>query len=460
MKFPVSLLAVAGLLLPNGSSAIDLNPDDPASVKNAAKIVAGGLRSWYTGDRPGDVPGNLPDPYYWWLCGAMFGSFIDYWHYTGDTTYNAITSQAMVHQIGTPQAFMPPNQTSTLGNDDQAFWGMTAMSAAETKFPDVDGQLSWLSLAIAVFNTQVPRWNAKTCGGGLNWQIFTFNRGFDYKNTISNGAFFNIASRLAKYTGNQTYVEWATKAWEWEISSGLISSDFHFYDGASEKTNCTDINKIQWTYNAGIHMAGAAALWNYSETIGNKELAGRWKGRLEGIIKATDLFYSEPGAPDIMIEVACERNGLCDHDQRSFKAYLARFMGWSMQVAPFTRSSLMPRLRASAVAAAKVCGAGAKGNTCGLRWWQGGKNDGQVGVGEQMSALEVMQNLLIDQVQGPVGEKSGGVSKNDPTAGTNTEGLTVQFNAISTADRAGAAILTILVIVGLAAGSYWMVQGE
>jgi len=156
-------------------------------------------------------------------------SFIDYWYYTGDDTYNKIVQQAMVHQIGIPRAFMPENQTKTLGNDDQAFWGMAAMSAAENKLPDVEGEMSWLSLAIAVFNTQVPRWNPETCGGGLNWQIFRFNPGFDYKNTISNGCFFNIAARLAKYTGNETYVEWAEKAWDWQYSVGLISTDYHFF---------------------------------------------------------------------------------------------------------------------------------------------------------------------------------------------------------------------------------------
>lgn len=195
--------------------------------------------------------------------------------------------------------------------------------------------------------------------------------------------------------------------------------------------------------------------------MGNKDLSAKWRERLTGIIKGTDLFYSADGAPDVMIEIACEKNGLCDHDQRSFKAYLARFMGWTMLVAPFTRPSLMPRLRTSAVAAAKSCGAGAGGNTCGMRWWQNGANDGQVGVGEQMSALEVVQNLLIDSNPGPVSEKTGGVSKNDPSAGTAPTTLnTVTFNPIGTADKAGAAILTILVIVGLAALSFWMLTGE
>lgn len=159
-----------------------------------------------------------------------------------------------------------------------------------------------------------------------------------------------------------------------------------------------------------------------------------------------------------MIEIACERNGLCDHDQRSFKGYLARWMGFAMLTAPWTRETIMPRLRASAVAAAKQCGPGKNG--CGLRWWQGGVNDGQVGVGEQMSALETIQNLLIDQVAGPVGETTGGTSKNDPTAGTEVGNLEVEHDPITTADRAGAGILTALVLAFLFAGGAWLITGE
>jgi len=193
----------------------------------------------------------------------MFSAFIDYWYYTGDDQYNDITEQAMLHQVGDYNAFMPPNQTKTLGNDDQAFWGMTAMTAAEHKFPDPpEGSPSWLSLAQAVFNTQVPRWDDSTCGGGLRWQIFTFNNGYNYKNTISNGCFFNIAARLAKYTGNKTYSEWAEKSWDWTQAVGLMSPDYHFYDGSDDTLNCSQINHIQWTYNAGVFMYGAAAMWN------------------------------------------------------------------------------------------------------------------------------------------------------------------------------------------------------
>jgi mannan endo-1,6-alpha-mannosidase len=65
-----------------------------------------------------------------------FGTMINYWYYTGDTTYNAVISQALLHQAGADGNSMPLNQTKALGNDDQGFWGMAAMTAAETKFQD------------------------------------------------------------------------------------------------------------------------------------------------------------------------------------------------------------------------------------------------------------------------------------------------------------------------------------
>jgi mannan endo-1,6-alpha-mannosidase len=235
----------------------------PESIKKAASTIAKGMVSYYSGDKPGQVPGLLPQPYYWWETGAMFSSLIDYWYYTGDTTYNAITTQAMLFQVGPNKDYMPPNRTKDLGNDDQAFWAMTAMTAAEHKFPDPpsDGP-QWLSLVQAVFNSQVPRWDTTTCGGGLRWQVFSFNRGYNYKNSISNGCFFNIAARLGRYTGNKTYLEWAEKAWDWESATGLISSDYHVYDGADDTINCTKINHIEWSYNVGVHLYGAAIMWN------------------------------------------------------------------------------------------------------------------------------------------------------------------------------------------------------
>jgi mannan endo-1,6-alpha-mannosidase len=53
-------------------AAITLNIDDDASIKQAAGRAAYDMMTYYTGNETGDVPGNLPAPYYWWECGAMY----------------------------------------------------------------------------------------------------------------------------------------------------------------------------------------------------------------------------------------------------------------------------------------------------------------------------------------------------------------------------------------------------
>lgn len=234
------------------------------SLKNAAQTAATGMLQYYTGYKLGDVPGNLPDPYYWWEAGAMFGALVEYWYYTGDSQWNDITTQALLHQTGSGNNFMPTNQSRTLGNDDQAFWGLSAMSAAEVRYPNPpEDQPQWLALAQAVFNTQVPRWDEQKCGGGLKWQIYSFNGGFNYKNTISNGCFFNLAARLAVYTGNESYAAWAEDAWDWMFGVGLASRDFHFFDGTDDTNNCSEVNHIQWSYNAGVMLLGAANMYHF-----------------------------------------------------------------------------------------------------------------------------------------------------------------------------------------------------
>ena len=194
----------------------------------------------------------------------MFGTLIDYYYYTNDSTYNDVVTQGMLWQAGPDDDYMTPNQTKTEGNDDQGFWGMAAMAAAEQKFPNPPaGKPGWLALAQGVFNTQAGRWDTQYCNGGLRWQIFTFNTGYDYKNSISNGCFFNLGARLALYTGNDSYAQWAEKTFNWTQASSLMDSNYHFYDGAHTTLNCSDINRVQWTYNAGVFLLGAATMYNY-----------------------------------------------------------------------------------------------------------------------------------------------------------------------------------------------------
>ena len=162
-----------------------------------------------------------------------------------------------------------------------------------------------------------------------------------------------------------------------------------------------------------------------------------------------------------MSEVACEfpEPQTCNYDQPSFKAYLSRWMAVASQLAPFAAADIRPRLKASAIAAAAQC-AGQQKNMCGRRWYQD-HWDGFFGVGEQMSALSVFQNNLIDTAKAPFTAKTGGNSKSDPGAGTGDDAELILDPAlrapITTADRAGAGILTFISIVMVLSGSGWMI---
>lgn len=160
-------------------------------------------------------------------------------------------------------------------------------------------------------------------------------------------------------------------------------------------------------------------------------------------MRGGDIFFKN----QIMTEQACEGGDNCNFDQRSFKAYLSRWMAASTKVAPFLIDTVMPLLRSSAQAAAKTCTGGADGTACGLRWTTGAF-DGSTGPGEQLAALEVIQSNLINAVDGPLGNATGATSIGDPSAGGERSLQLVQYPPITTADRAGAGILTAVVLLG------------
>jgi mannan endo-1,6-alpha-mannosidase len=161
-----------------------------------------------------------------------------------------------------------------------------------------------------------------------------------------------------------------------------------------------------------------------------------------------------------MSEVACESNGKCNNDQMSFKAYLSRWMAATTKMAPFTYDTIMPKLKTSAVAAAQQCSGGSNGRTCGLKWTNGATWDGTYGVGQQMSALEVVQSNLISQVKAPVTNITGGTSVGNPNAGSGSVTTGSQYNTTpsTTGDKVGAGFLTTFVLVSVVGGAWWIIS--
>lgn len=300
------------------------------------------------------------------------------------------------------------------------------------------------------------RWDTTSCNGGLHWQFNNFHNGYDYKSSVANGGLFNIGARLWAYTKNETYYEWANKAWDWLDSVGMIGPEGQVFDGVDSVSDCKGKVFTQWTYNAGVFLHGAAAMW--AHTTGAEQ--DKWRSRIQLMLDQSLLKFFENPQNKTMVEIACEHNkpgqGYCDHDQLSFKTYLGRAYGVVAQLAPWTSNLTAPYLRVTAQSAAQSCSGGSDGVTCGTKWWTGGW-DGEFGLGQQMCALEVILPNLVSKVKAPLTADDGGTSKGNATAGTGGSKTTFKYtDAITTGDKAGAGALTAVVVIGMVSGAWFV----
>ncbi|WPV13920.1 Mannan endo-1,6-alpha-mannosidase DCW1 [Fulvia fulva] len=421
---------LTGFLLAAGlAHAIDLDVNNTDSLISASRTIVGNILSLYrsSNNSNGDLPGLFGAPYFWWEGGLAFDSLINYWSKSksGDDSIVQTIQDGMLFQVGPDHNYMPPNQTKSLGNDDQASWALAAMTAAENDFPERDDQnISWIQLATNVFESQVLRWDEESCGGGLKWQIFTFNNG-----------------------------DWARRSIEWSYQIGLINNETGaVYDGTDDTTNCSEINYIQWSMNAGLLIDAGAYMTNITQ-FSSLSNATFWDFTLWLTISTASRIFVDQAASanslgrSILYEVACQPSDNCYVDQKAYRTRLARAMGNARHLAYQSSHSvngtgvnayierITSILQTSATAAASQCTGGEIGTACGSDWVSR-EFDGSTGLGEDLSALEViLANLPAGQVRTADGARNGtGTSESGTENGTQT----------SSADEAGSTSGTVL----------------
>lgn len=444
------------------ATAITLDTTSLDSVCAAAKDIQQGVWNYYEGTTYGGAVGMFVTPYYWWNAGEAFGGLLDYYTFcdSSNDTLKELIYDGMYAQTGDNYDYIPTNQTMVEGNDDQGVWGLTIMQAVERNFTDPEDH-SWLSMAQAIYNTMNSKWDDNTCGGGLRWQMFTWNAGYDYKNSIANGCLFQMAARLARYVGNDSngtatnYTDTAEKVWDWMEEVGFMTletdgTELQLYDGASidsGNNSCDTVTHLKWSYNFGVFITGAAYMYNFTEDA-------TWLSRVNELWTASKYFFTD----NIMTETTCATNNKCNNDQRTFRCLFARSLSLVSVLVPEMRTEFDSYMEASASAAAQSCSGGSDGVTCGFDWAASGW-DGVYGLGEQMSALETIQYLIYDDFAAPYTADNGGSSESVPDAGLDSTTSVVNNNLldITGKDKAGAGVLTA-VVLGLILGcSIWMI---
>ncbi|OOQ90678.1 endo mannanase, GH76 family [Penicillium brasilianum] len=406
---------IAVALLTGSASAIDLNVNDETSIKNAASVAAKNTISLYDQRDSKNIPGKLDRS--WFEGGVMFDALIRYWYYTGDSSHNDAVSDGMYWQRGDDD-FFPSNYSQTLGNDDQVMWALAAMTAAEVGYPQRSAMSSWITLAENVFSEQIGRWDEDNCNGGMRWQIWAYESGYATKNAITNGGLFELAARLAHFSNNQTYSDWAEKIWDWSATSPLLNNaTWTIYDSTSCEDDCATKSSLQWSFNYGVYMTGAAYMYNLTD--GNS----KWKSGLDGLLNSTSIFFPTHGYltddGTIMVEVACESVKTCTASMKILKGSFIQSLAEITVVAPYTSSKILPLLQGSATAAAKTCTGGTSKNLCGARWYEQVFDDG--GIENQVAALSLFtSNLVAFNSHSPATQSTASNSTTGTSGGNGT----------------------------------------
>lgn len=181
-----------------------------------------------------------------------------------------------------------------------------------------------------------------------------------------------------------------------------------------------------------------------------------------GLLGTSEQFYPTKGFNgddgSILVEITCEAIQKCDRNQITFKAYFSTWLAWLTLIVPGTHDMIMPKLQTSAVAATKTCVK--DGSLCGIQWYKQ-TSDGSDGLEQQLAVLGVLTaNMVPLKNEAPLSLDNGGTSKSNPSAGTNSSSTnTLITKPITTGDRAGAGILTVIFVTGWVVAITWMIRG-
>lgn len=310
----------------------------PGSIKAVAGKVAENLMGSMAGDqlvKEGENWGT------WWQSGVVWDTILDYSSATSDWRFGIRIEEALNANQGPGANFdrgardINGSRMEQVANDDILWWALASMKAAELNLGGKKDH--WLTLAANTWKLMKRRWEEDSafCGGGIRWQLPGrtlpgWEGTIRYKQTISNGMFFQLSARLFDYTGEATYEEMANTIWDWlagekvqfikqseplwEIRDGHAGEDLP----ADQATKCEPDGtgeKKQWTYNTGVLLFGSAVMHSKSAD------KARWAPRVNKLMDKAASFFD---GQNVLNEPDC--GGVCSFDQTVFKSVLVRSM--------------------------------------------------------------------------------------------------------------------------------------
>eukprot|EP01060_Flectonema_neradi_P033817 TRINITY_DN5773_c0_g1_i1.p1 TRINITY_DN5773_c0_g1~~TRINITY_DN5773_c0_g1_i1.p1 ORF type:complete len:389 (+),score=73.68 TRINITY_DN5773_c0_g1_i1:119-1168(+) len=263
-------------------------------VDNAFKVMNG-----FYDDRTGEWG---RDKYGWWHESNIIETTVNY----GDITGNTTTCLEMVSNTFDKTKTNFELKVRTAGYDDIGWSGLAWVQAYTISNKSNPG---YLNRSIAAFNEMSTVWDDH-CGGGLWW-----DRKKSYKNAITNELFLTLAMRLHSATGDDTYLNWGTRTWNWFYNSAMPSSNNLIRDGL--QNDCTSTGEY-YTYNQGVLLHGLSALYSVTK---NETIS---KFALSTIGSVIANMTDENG----ILQEPADSSGDPGPDGLQFKGIFTRYLGY------------------------------------------------------------------------------------------------------------------------------------
>lgn len=231
-----------------------------ASPASRASVAAGAVQRYYDPTTGLFCPagGNC-----WWWSANELTAVIDYSLRTRTTTYlgDIANTYANARYLGPQGSSIGPFVDTW--NDDDGWWGLAWVDAyTYARIYDPTHAASYLDLAEDIFSYVAAQWDTSSCGGGL-WQN---QKPTHTKDAIANELFLSLAASLYLRTGDQSYLDWASREWSWFQGTGLINAHNLIYDHLASPNSvtpppCTPEGTQYWTYNQGVILGGLSQLY-------------------------------------------------------------------------------------------------------------------------------------------------------------------------------------------------------
>ncbi|PLW39889.1 hypothetical protein PCASD_07916 [Puccinia coronata f. sp. avenae] len=375
------------LALPLVHAGPSLDVNDLSALKNAASSALKNLMSFYV-PSPSGVFEQAQTP--WHESGMIWGMYMDYAKYTGDTQFLDIVTGALVNtSYGPEQDLLGGSMSSTaatlLGrwNDDILWHSLVPIGGAEiygadSTMPGAKGP--WMTLAQKTYDQTYQQWD-DGCGGGIYWSRDRHGASAPYKSLITQLEFIQQGARNFLQNKNNTALDLSKAAMDWVFSSGLGNSQSGvLYDGMNVG-ECGKFTSHLWSYNYGSLFG--ALVWMHKATGNNTYL-----DLIGPFYKYAQLTFSGQNVSNVVTET-CEPNARCNRDQQGFKAIYLRNLAYTYREASddSIKGSIKSTIDASVAAMVQ--------NSCDNDWFCGGNWTTDTGAVKYVRSQHVSSALLV-----------------------------------------------------------------